>query len=97
MAEVPCAFGRRALPKLLEGLAQEPAQEVAATLRTLTAVMANQVHSTPLLLLYIAVESAPSHSVVSRYEALCKCLSGFEKGLAFPIHSAQAGRQEVGR
>ncbi len=51
MAEVPCAFGRRALPKLLEGLAQEPAQEVANILRTLTAVMANQVHSTPLLLL----------------------------------------------
>ena len=45
---MPCAFGRGALPQLLrqlEGLASERGAALAATLRTLTALLARQVRT----------------------------------------------------
>lgn len=45
---MPCAFGRGALPQLLrqiEGLAGERGAALAATLRTLVALLARQVRA----------------------------------------------------
>ncbi len=48
MAEVPCAFGRRAVPQLVEGLASAQGAALAATLRTLAARVASQVRAAAL-------------------------------------------------
>jgi hypothetical protein len=48
MAEVPCAFGRRAVPQLVEALASAQGAALAATLRTLAARVASQVRAAAL-------------------------------------------------